>query len=446
MLQFNFGTVSWTWDEKEIEATAKASSNVVDLLKAKMVKLSDDLVALLKLASCLGSTFELRTLGLAWGGTNEQTNDDTLMENVALLVVEGYLVKHECSSNLHESFNWSHDKVQEAALGLVPESEQGGFAAQVGQILLSHLDEKALDSALFIVVNLLNGVVDCPIESHQVPRLDLARLNYRASQKAILCSAFDSAAGYAAIAIRMLPENAWVDHYELTLNLYTIGAKAEGVLGNTETMERYCKQVISKPDRPIEDKFGVYNTWIDSVMNRVQFEEARDLSLELLEKSNCQFPKSLPLIGLSLARNVIKLKATMKSRDISKLGLMNDTTRIEAMGILDKLGTIFYSINDDRLPLTAFKGLNWTMKYGYCDYSSVSFACIGLVLTGALNDLQGGSKYGEQAMILMERAKSQVAAARTMFIVDAFVFPWTRPLRSLLKTTLRGYDIGLQTG
>jgi predicted ATPase len=209
MLRFNFGTVSWTWDDNEIDASTKASANVVDLLKIKMVELSDDLVALLKLASCLGSTFDLLTLSLVWDGsknlrTNDEENGDTLMENVASLVVEGYLVKHASNSSFHESYSWSHDKIQEAALGLVQEAEQGGVAAQVGQILLSRLDEKALDSALFVVVNLLNGMVDCLIGGGQVQgvqasRLDLAGLNMRASQKAIVCSAFDSAAGYAAM-------------------------------------------------------------------------------------------------------------------------------------------------------------------------------------------------------------------------------------------------------
>jgi predicted ATPase len=456
MLQFNFGTVSWTWDEKEIDTSTKTSANVVDLLKIKMVELPDDLVALLKLASCLGSTFELHTLSLVWDGsknltTNNREKSNTLMENLASLVEEGYLVVRESSSNSHESYSWSHDKVQEAALALVPEADQGSFAAKVGQILLSRLDEKALDSALFVVVNLLNGFVDGQVdggqvEGCQVSQLDLARLNYRASQKAILCSAFDSAAGYVAIGSRMLPENAWIDHYELALNIHTAGAKAEGVLGNTDIMEQYCKQVISQADRPIEDKFGVYNTWIDSVMNRVQLEEARDMSLEILKKFNCQFPTSSALVGWGVIRNVIKIKATMKSRDVSKLRMCSDATRIELLRIMDRLVTIFYMLEDDRMPILVFKALNWTMKYGYCEYSSVAFALTGLILAGALNDLQGGYKYGEQALVLLERSKSQFTAARTMFIVDAFVFPWTRPLRSLLKSTLRGYDIGLQTG
>jgi hypothetical protein len=148
-------------------------------------------------------------------------------------------------------------------------------------------------------------------------------------------------------------------------------------------MERYGKQVISQADRPMEDKFGVYNTWIDSVMSGVQVKEPRDLPLELLKKFNCHFPNSLALIGLGVICNVIKIKATMKSRDVSKLILLNYSRRIVALWILDKLGTIFYLTKDNRLPLVAFKALNWTMKYGYCDYSSVTFAGVGLILTGA---------------------------------------------------------------
>ena len=130
----------------------------------------------------------------------------------------------------------------------------------------------------------------------------------------------------------------------------------------------------------------------------------------------------------------------------SKLSLMNNTTRIEVMRFLDKLGTIFYSTKDDRLPLVAFKCLNWTMKHGYCDYSSVTFACVGLIMTGAINDLPGGSKYCEQALTLLERSKSHTTASRTIFCVYGFSFAYTKPIRSLLKPLLRGYDIGLQMG
>jgi predicted ATPase len=464
LLQFNFGIVSWTWNEKEIEASTMASDNVVDLLKAKMTELSEDLVDLLKLGSCLGSTFDVRTLRLVWEGSHATPsthraigdNDSALMASVSRLEDEGYIVRNESQTSDHhhlQSFSWSHDKVQEAALSLVPEAEEGIFAARVGQILLSKLDEKELDSSIFAVVNLLNANVDGHIimarETSQPSRLDLARLNLRASQKAILYSAFDSAAGYAAKGMELLSNinNPWADDlYQLTMDIHTVGAKAEGVLGNTEAMERYCKQVISQTDCPIEDKLDVYHTWIDSLFNRVLLDDATALSLEILARLKCKFPMSSAMIGLGVVSNVMHIQSTMKSRDVTKLVLLNDSTRIEVMKFLDRLTTLLYVTKDKRLPLVIFKSLNWTMTYGYCDYSPVAFATTALILTGVLNDLPGGLKYGEHALTLLERTKSQITAARTMFIVYGFTFTFTRPLRSLLKPLLRAYDIGLQTG
>ena len=152
------------------------------------------------------------------------------------------------------------------------------------------------------------------------------------------------------------------------------------------------------------------------------------------------------MVALGILVNILRVKATLRSRDVSKLGKLNDPTRVELMKRLDKLGTIFYMTEDNRLPLCIFKTLNWTMKYGYCEYSSTAFAGTGILLTGVLNDLPGGSKYGEQALRLLAQSESQITAARTMLLVYGFTYAYTTPLRGLLKPLLRGYDIGLQTG
>jgi predicted ATPase len=449
MLQFNFGIVSWTWDEKEIEASTKASDNVVDLLKAKMAELPEDWIELLTLASCLGSTFEVSTLHLVWEKSNNArsvpTNRDTLMEYLERLEAEGYIVNSESKSNQRQICCWSHDKVQEAALSMVPEDRKGTFAAQVGQVLLSYLEEE-LDSVIFMVVNLLNSNIDGQMEGDLDAQLDLARLNCRASEKAVLCSAFDSAAEYAAKGIQLLPQDAWVDHYELALNLHNVGAKAESVMGNTETMELYCKQVTSQVGRPLEDKLAVYQVWIDNLLHSGLWEEAKDLAFEILGKFKCHFPKNPALVAFATIIGVIRLKANLKSTDASKLKVLSDPTRIELLNVIDKLGNALFQTKDSRLPLCTFKALRWAKKYGYCQYSSVTFCGAGLVLTGILHDIQGGSKYAEQALIVLDGSKSQVAAARTMFLVYGAIFAFTKPIRSLLKPVLQGYDIGLQTG
>ena len=243
----------------------------------------------------------------------------------------------------------------------------------------------------------------------------------------------------------MLPENHWKEHYGLSHKLYTLGAKAESSIGNVEAMESYCKTLIGQQDRPIQDKFDVYITWVDSILNRGQIQDACDLLFDILKNLNCHFPKNSALVAVGIVTNIVQIKATMKSRDANKLNKMVDQSRVELMNLLDKLATCLYMAKDDRMPLVVFRSLNYTMKYGFCDFSPVAFATTGIMLTGILDDLQGGARYGQQALDLLPKT-SGTTAARTYFCVYSFSFPFTKPLRDLLKPLLESYDIGLKTG
>ncbi|KAL7556634.1 hypothetical protein ACA910_014165 [Epithemia clementina (nom. ined.)] len=454
LLRFGVSGYSWDWDEEEIKANTNASDNVVDLLKAKMAKLDKHSLEILKLAGYLGATFDLETLNsvwkkMAWNVPEQKRYDDSLMTGLETLKTEGFLGN---ISKGTKRYGWAHDKIQEAALAMMPQSEQAALGRRIGEILVSDLDDvdggiEALDSStIFVAVSLLNAGSAKQTELGTEERLKLARLNALASQRAISVSAFESASVYAGHGIRYLPDNAWRDHYSLTLQLYSLGAKADGFIGNVETMERYCKEVMAQDDKPIEDKFDVYNSWIDSISNRCLNQEAIDLMLKILGKFKCRFPTSSVGVGFEMVVNIVQIKGTMKSRDASTLSKMKDTTRVELMKLLDKLATSLYMVGDDRMPLSTFRCVNWTMKYGYCDYSSSAFATTAMMLTGILDDLQGGTRYGDQALALLEKNKSSSTASRTMFCVYAFVYSWTKPWKDLLKPLLQAYDVGLQCG
>ena len=446
LLQFNFGSLKWTWDIKEIEAKTNATENVVDLLRTKMAELPTDLMEILKLGACLGPTIHYRTLSLVWENSSELDPpvggfQAALLRGLDLLENRGFVSK---ASETTSSYHWAHDKIQEAAFSLIPESERSMYGRRIGEILVSELDRDELDSAIFVVANLLNGTES--LDSPRIAELDLARINYQASQKAIRLSAFESAAEYAREGIRVLPENLWEGHYDLALGLFSTGARSEGFVGNVETMERYCNEVLAQEQRPIEDKFDVYNTWIDSISNRGYLQEASDMLLEILGKFNCRFPQNSALIGLGALANIVKVKCTMNSRDVADLTKMENKTRLELMKLLDKLALIQYMMKDARMASTIFRCLNWTLKYGYCSFSPVAFANTGVIVTGVLDDIQGGARYGEMALELLEKLDTRSTNARTKFVVYTVLFPWVKLMRNMLRLLLETYDIGLQLG
>ena len=449
LLRFGVSTYAWTWNVEEIRASTFACDNVVDLLKAKMTTLSEELIEILKIAALLGARFELCTFILVWSKMSaavpEGKHDNGIIAGLKSLENEGLILK--LSKNVIPTYVWAHDKIQETAISLVPESDLASYGRRVGEILASEIEHKAeFDSALvFVAVNLLNAGTDAQVLGKEA-RLELAQWNCLASKKAISSSAFESAALYAGKGILLLPADSWKDNYELTLKLYSIGAKAEGFTGNVLTMETYCKGVLAQEDIPLEDKFEVYNAWVDSISNRGFNKEAIQLLLDILGKFDCCFQTRPVAIGFEMVVNIMRIKSTMSSRDVSTLRKMEDKAKIELMKLLDKLATCLYMVGDDRMPLAIFRSLNWSLKYGYCEYSSVAFATAGMMLTGILNDLQGGTKYGEQALVLLRKTKSSHTASRTMFCVYSFLFPWTKPYKELLKPLLHAYDVGLHSG
>lgn len=447
LIQYNFGTLTWIWNNEEIESSTRASDNVVDLLQNRMMELPDHMLDILKIAACLGSTFGQLLLQFVWSKyffnvTTDSTSEYGFLSGIDALIKEEILVR---ISDTPPRIGWVHDKIHEAAIELVAPADRQKCYSRVGDILASELNEEELDSAIFVIVDLLKGSSKTDVCDDEA-RLKLAHLNLKASQKAVRLSAFESAAKYAGEGIALLPDKAWENDYELCLQLYSIGAKAESFVGNVVTMEKYCEAVLSQENKPMEDKFDVYNTLIDNIANQCKVEEAANLLLEILGKFNCRFPTNPVLIGLGVIYNVIRIQVTMKTRNTSQLPIMRDTVRVNLMQLLDKLITCLYMLEDDRLPLVLFRTTNWTMKYGNCASSAPGFALTGMFLTGALGDLQGGSTYGQHALTLLSNIQSMTTASRTMFCVYSFLFSWTQQSRTTLKPLLQAYDLGLRTG
>jgi predicted ATPase len=116
LVTFNLGMLKWVWDEEEIENKTMATANVVDLLRARMARLSEKSRLLLQYAACLGASFNIPTLQLVWNkhSSNDSTPSEDSLSDLLKVVEDGNFVESSGTSTCR----WVHDKVQEAALSL----------------------------------------------------------------------------------------------------------------------------------------------------------------------------------------------------------------------------------------------------------------------------------------------------------------------------------------
>jgi predicted ATPase len=453
LLEYNFGMLKWVYDEAAIEMKTKATANVVDLLKTQMSSLPEDASQILRLAASLGSTFDQYTVTLVlkdFGKVLEGKDSSVVRPALDLLEATGFIEPLGPLGTLGHSkcYRWVHDKIQEAAATLVPADERVSFNCRVGGVLVNRLSEKELDAAIFSAVDLLNEGDTNHMDEKR--RIELAGLNLRAGQKANEVSAFESTAKFVRRGIDLLPANCWNDHYELCLDLFSTGAEAESFLGNVNQVEHYCSEVINQSNRPISDKFRAYNVLLESIANGGRIPEALELCLKVLDICGCKFPKSKVKITFQTIIGIGKMQKKAKSlttKDLDRMPLMTDPIRKEVCKLCYKLGEYTYLTEHSLLPIVTFRHFSLTMDYGISDYAPTAFASMGIIMTGILNDLQGGAKYGELGLSLLERPEcNRSAKPRTMFLIYACMLSWTRPARSVLRPLLEATDIGMQVG
>ncbi len=123
---FNYDTDNqlWVWDIQEIN-NLEVSDNVVDLLKQKIIGLPSNDRELIKLASCIGTTFNLNQL-CRLGNLSRSSIIEILTQfqmDGFINVLEGRLELALNSETLPVKLGFSHAKIKESALSLINDVE-----------------------------------------------------------------------------------------------------------------------------------------------------------------------------------------------------------------------------------------------------------------------------------------------------------------------------------
>lgn len=81
-------------------------------------------------------------------------------------------------------------------------------------------DEDVEEMIFFIVDNMNKGE---KLISETDKRMEVAKLNLQAGERALSMSAFQSASKYLMSGVSFLDPGSWVTHYDLSLRLYDAG-------------------------------------------------------------------------------------------------------------------------------------------------------------------------------------------------------------------------------
>ncbi|WP_346341634.1 serine/threonine-protein kinase PknK [[Phormidium] sp. ETS-05] len=428
LIDFDGERGQWQWDLEAI-AARNFTDNVVDLMAGKIQKLPVQTQELLQLAACIDHKFELHTLAAVSAKSLRSVVADlhpAVAEGLVFPLGEEYrFLELEAASTseylpelqpgatgLTVVCQFAHDRIQQAAYSLMPSQRQQAVHWQVGQMLLQNTPSHQLEQKIFTIVEQLNS--GSALITTQEERHRLAQLNLMAGQKAAAAAAYQPAFNYLKAGIDLLPADSWQVQYQLTLKLHQLACEAAYLITDFEQMEQFAAGVMERATSVL-DRVKVYEVKIQAYTGQNQFQEAISTGLEVLKLLGVTLPAKPSKLDILRGLAATKLAlAGKKTEDLIHLPPMTDPYKQAAMGILSGLHSVAYLGCPELYPLIVFKQVILSLS-GQTAASTSVYTAYGVILCGIVGDIDGGYRFGELGIRLLDRPESFSFKSKTIF-------------------------------
>jgi predicted ATPase/serine phosphatase RsbU (regulator of sigma subunit) len=434
-------TRRWTWDVRRLQETT-VTENVARHLTQGLRGLSGDTQALLAGAACEGSVFSLDIIAGVSGRSLEEANDllwPVLRDGLIVPVGGEYRYVRSARDgapllrNVPEHFadvryRFSHDRVREAALGLVSAMERARIHHTIGTLLLQRTPDVGESDKLFAIAAHLNHgeQADRSVQSALMRR----RINILAGKRAQVSSAFASAHTFYANAVRSIVEGEWETETDVAQDVFTAAAVCAYASGKFSEAEGYFAAILERVRSPLK-RARIHRARVDFYIHASRREDAIRAAME-----------GLHLVGVSLPRNPGRAAVTAKilnarlrligrtpDRLLDAPAMKKEEPRI-ALGILISLMNIAYSESPEFSGYVVGTMMNLTLRYGNSDESAYAYAIYGLFLGAGFGDYGTAREFGELSLRLIDRAQSPFLRGRCYFLMACLLNHWRQPFRT----------------
>ncbi|HIK07074.1 MAG TPA: AAA family ATPase [Trichormus sp. M33_DOE_039] len=456
LIEFNISEGCWQCDITQINQQA-LTEDVVEFMGFQLRKLPDSTQQVLKLAACIGNQFDLKILAIV----SEQSVIETatylwnaLQEGLILPQSDIYKfyvgeVNQAVSQESSEivAYKFLHDRVQQAAYSLIPESQKKFTHLTIGRLLLQNTSSEGSEVSIFEIVSQLNQGID--LITQQSEKYDVAQLNLIAGRKAKAATAYTAAAKYLTAGIELLLENSWNTHYKLTFGLYRELAECEYLTGNLKQAE----QLFDLALHHAEDKFDIADIYaIQMYLKMTQGENiqaACEAGLQGLRVMEMPLPLTVEEQQAAIKNELkdlnIKL-AKIRPADLFNLPEMTDSIKKVCMSLLADLWAATYMAGHQHLAmLSSLLMINLSLKYGNAQASGFAYCLYGMSLANQ-GDYQTAYEFGTLALKLDRHFNSTKFIYKTNNIFAHTINPYNRHLKTNLAVSRQSFQTSREAG
>ncbi|HEY0801292.1 MAG TPA: serine/threonine-protein kinase PknK, partial [Steroidobacteraceae bacterium] len=363
LLYFDHDEVCWSWNLEHIRAKGY-TDNVVDLMVGKLNRLPGETQLALQQLACVGNLGSIAMLSIVLEIPEEHVH-------AALWPA----VRQELIERMEGAYRFIHDRVQEAAYSLIPQSLRAEAHLRIGRLLVRQTRPENREAAIFDIVNQLNR--GAALIHKQGERDQLADLNLIAARRAKGSTAYASALTYLNAGVALLAEGSWQRQRDLMFGLELNRAECEFLTGQSSLAEGQLAALSKRTSSTVE-RSVVACLHMDVCSTLGQKDRAIDLCLDFLRHVGIEWsahPKAED--AEREYKRVWSLLGGRAIEDLIDLPPMEDTASLATIDVLTKVYPAALQSDANLTSLLLCRAVSISLERGNCDASCFAYAQLG---------------------------------------------------------------------
>ncbi len=434
LVSHDVGSRRWKWDINALRSM-EITDNVVALMLGKIRKLSAETQHVLTLASCIGFRFSLGNVSVIGGQT-----EDATVEVLQPALREGLLIP------LYGTYQFVHDRVQEAAYALVPETRRKALHLKIGRLLLAQYPQGVPEDQVFEIVDQFNRSIELVIDIKE--RATLRRLNSMAGRKARGSAAYASGRHYLEQAIALLPPDPWNESYIESLALYQELAECEYLVGNFHRSDELLTMALEMARTSLA-LAGIYRLRVRLFQVSGRYSDALEVAFVALRLFGVTFPAADKDIQVAANAELRLISGNLRGRRISDLldiPLASDADTLALIGLLADALPLIYILRPGLWSLFTARAVNISLQRGHGDETSYIYGCHAVALASDIRNILTAQQFSEMAIELNARTPGAGPVRGKTLFLSALVNVWRHHIATSLQLLDQSFQACLDFG
>ncbi|MCW8931250.1 MAG: diguanylate cyclase [Gammaproteobacteria bacterium] len=452
LLYLNKEKLCWDWDIDKI-LESHITDNVVELMSDAIQLFSEATQDSLRLAACIGNTFDVTTLSII----SQQAYSDLILALEPALK-EGIikpLSKYHHHINEHDNkhgndhgknheilYQFIHDRVQQAAYGLIDREKRAQTHYQIAVILLDKFNDDEKNKHIFAIINHINQAEDVLVENQQQDLL--VKYNTLAAKKAKAGSAYLPAFNYFTKAIRHLSKNAWTVQTEASSELFLLACETAFLVKQYEAMETWLECYLENNSSILAHADGL-EIRLQAYISQNRLNDAVATALNTLKLLGIKIPQKPST--LQVIFNLLKTKYVLSGKtfdDLLALPEMRDPVRLKIMRLLGLTIPPAYWTSQELVALIVFQMVRESIRDGYSPNTGYAFSWWGITLGAILGDIDRGYKFGAFGETIAR--KFNLNMQQPVFFKGWITQQFKQPIQDSIEILSRAYNLSMEKG